>query len=93
VWFNEAELHALLTMQQMLAGLDEQGVVGRHLQPMFDKITGMLGVDQGEAQELRRRVKLIGTARRRIVGELRDRGQRGREAPPAIRYRRRRAAS
>ncbi|PZP27894.1 MAG: transcriptional regulator [Roseateles depolymerans] len=69
VWFNEAELHALLTMQQMLAGLDEQGVVGRHLQPMFDKITGMLGVDQGEAQELRRRVKLIGTARRRIVGD------------------------
>lgn len=69
VWFNEAELHALLTMQQMLAGLDEQGVVGRHLQPMFEKITGMLGVDRGEARELRRRVKLIGTARRRLVGE------------------------
>ncbi|WP_457417694.1 helix-turn-helix transcriptional regulator [Roseateles sp. P5_E7] len=69
VWFNEAELHALLTMQQMLAGLDEQGVVGRHLQPMFDKITGMLGVDQGEAQELRRRVRLIGTARRRIASD------------------------
>jgi len=56
-------------MQQMLAGLDEQGVVGRHLQPMFDKITGMLGVEQGEAQELRRRVKLIGTARRRIASD------------------------
>ncbi len=69
VWFNEAELHALLTMQQMLAGLDEQGLVGRHLQPMFDKITGMLGVDAAEADELRRRVKLIGTARRRVVGE------------------------
>ncbi|RZJ09250.1 MAG: WYL domain-containing protein [Rubrivivax sp.] len=69
VWFNEAELHALLTMQQMLAGLDEHGVVGRHLQPMFDKITGMLGVDHSEAQELRRRVKLIGTARRRTVGD------------------------
>lgn len=69
VWFNEAELHALLTMQQMLAGLDEQGVVGRHLQPMFDKITGMLGVDAVEADELRRRVKLIGTARRRVASE------------------------
>lgn len=69
VWFNEAELHALLTMQQMLAGLDEQGVVGRHLQPMFDKITGMLGVDAAEADELRRRVKLIGTARRRMASE------------------------
>lgn len=69
VWFNEAELHALLTMQQMLTGLDEQGLVGRHLQPMFDKITGMLGVDAAEAEELRRRVKLIGTARRRMAGE------------------------
>ena len=69
VWFNEAELHALLTMQQMLAGLDEQGVVGRHLQPMFDKITGMLGVDTAEAEELRRRVKLIGTARRRMASD------------------------
>jgi predicted DNA-binding transcriptional regulator YafY len=69
VWFNEAELHALLTMQQMLAGLDEQGVVGRHLQPMFDKITGMLGVDAAEADELRRRVKLIGTARRRVASD------------------------
>lgn len=69
VWFNEAELHALLTMQQMLAGLDDQGVVGRHLQPMFDKITGMLGVDAAEADELRRRVKLIGTARRRVASD------------------------
>jgi len=69
VWFNEAELHALLTMQQMLAGLDEQGVVGRHLQPMFDKITGMLGVDTAEAEELRRRVRLIGTARRRMASD------------------------
>jgi predicted DNA-binding transcriptional regulator YafY len=69
VWFNEAELHALLTMQQMLAGLDEQGIVGRHLQPMFDKITGMLGVDAAEADELRRRVRLIGTARRRVASE------------------------
>lgn len=69
VWFNEAELHALLTMQQMLAGLDEQGPVGRHLQPVFDKITGMLGVGGAEAQELSRRVKLIGTARRRMAGD------------------------
>lgn len=69
VWFNEAELHALLTMQQMLAGLDENGVVGRHLQPMFDKITAMLGVDSAEARELSRRVKLITTARRRMAPE------------------------
>jgi predicted DNA-binding transcriptional regulator YafY len=65
VWFSEKELHALLTMHQMLASLDEDGILSRHLTPMFDKLTGMLGVDEAEAQELTKRVKLISTARRR----------------------------
>ena len=69
VWFNEKELHALLTMHQMLASLDEDGILSRHLQPMFDKLTGMLGVDDAEAQELRKRVKLISTARRRAPSD------------------------
>lgn len=69
VWFSEKELHALLTMHQMLASLDEEGILSRHLQPMFDKLTGMLGVDAAEAQELTRRVKLISTAKRRVPSE------------------------
>lgn len=69
VWFNEGELHALLTMHQLLAGLDDGGVLTRHLQPMFDKLSGMLGTDAKESQELMRRVKLIGTARRRVPSE------------------------
>jgi len=69
VWFNEKELHALLTMHQMLAGLDENGLLSRHLAPMFDKLTGMLGADETEAKELTQRVKLISTARRRVPSE------------------------
>jgi len=69
VWFSEKELHALLTMHQMLASLDEEGILSRHLQPMFDKLTGMLGVDEAEARELTRRVKLISTAKRRAPSE------------------------
>ena len=69
LWFNEKELHALLTMHQMLASLDEQGTLSRHLQPMFDKLTGMLGVDESEARELTRRIKLISTAKRRAASE------------------------
>jgi predicted DNA-binding transcriptional regulator YafY len=65
VWFNENEIHALLTMQQLLAGLDDDGVIARHLQPLTDKLQGMLGTDAGESRELMRRVKVIGTARRR----------------------------
>src|SRR5438132_10658811 len=66
VWFSEQEIHALLTMHQLLAGLDDDGVLSRHLQPMMDKLQGMLGADESEARELMRRVKLISTARRRV---------------------------
>lgn len=65
LWFSENELHALLTMHQLMAGLDDDGVLSRHLQPMMDKLQGMLGADETEARELMRRVKVIGTARRR----------------------------
>jgi predicted DNA-binding transcriptional regulator YafY len=65
VWFNEQEIHALLTMHQLLSGLDDDGVLSRHLQPMMERLRGMLGADEGEARELMRRVKIISTARRR----------------------------
>src|SRR5437763_2296490 len=66
VWSSEQEIHALLTMHQLLAGLDDDGVLSRHLQPMMDKLQGMLGGDEDEARELMRRVKVISTARRRV---------------------------
>lgn len=69
VWFNEKELHALLTMHQLLSGLDENGLLSRHLQPMFDKLTGMLGSDAAEVREMTQRIKLISTARRRVTSE------------------------
>jgi predicted DNA-binding transcriptional regulator YafY len=65
MWFSEQEITALLTMHQLLAGLDEDGVLSRHLQPMMDKLQGMLGADEQESRELMRRVKVISTARRR----------------------------
>lgn len=66
MWFSEKEIHALLTMHQLLAGLDDDGVLSRHLAPMMDKLQGMLGADESEARELMRRVKVISTARRRV---------------------------
>ena len=66
LWFSEKEITALLTMHQLMAGLDDDGVLSRHLQPMMDKLQGMLGADESEARELMRRVKVIGTARRRV---------------------------
>jgi predicted DNA-binding transcriptional regulator YafY len=41
-------------------------VLARHLQPLMEKLQGMLGTDESAARELMRRVKVIGTARRRV---------------------------
>jgi len=66
IWFSENEIHALLTMHQLLAGLDDDGVLSRHLQPMLERLQGVLGADAAESRELMRRIKVIGTARRRV---------------------------
>ena len=68
VWFSEREIHALLTMHQLIQGLDEGGVLARHLQPLLDKLHGMLGASDAEAGELMKRVKIMSAARRPVVG-------------------------
>jgi predicted DNA-binding transcriptional regulator YafY len=67
VWFSEKELHALLTMHQLIAGLDDGGVLGRHLQPLLDKLHGMLGASADEAQSLMRRVRIVAPAKRAVT--------------------------
>ena len=67
VWFSEKELHALLTMHQLIAGLDDGGVLGRHLQPMLDKLHGMLGASGEEAQAMMRRVRIVNPAKRAVA--------------------------
>ncbi len=66
MWFSEHEIHALLTMHQLLAGLDDDGVLARHLQPMLERLQGLIGTDAAESRELMRRIKVIVTARRRV---------------------------
>jgi predicted DNA-binding transcriptional regulator YafY len=67
VWFSEREIHALLTMHQLIQGLDEGGVLGRHLQPLLDKLHGMLGADESQARQLMKRVKILSPARRPVA--------------------------
>jgi predicted DNA-binding transcriptional regulator YafY len=68
VWFSESEIHALLTMHQLIEGLDGSGVLGRHLQPLLDKLNGMLGASDSESRELMKRVKVSNPARRPVPG-------------------------
>ncbi len=68
LWFDESELHALLTAQQVLAGLDPGGLLSRHLQPLLDRIQLLLASGQGaeEAGQVMKRVKIVTAARRPV---------------------------
>ena len=62
----QQEIVALLTMYQLIAGLDAAGMLQRHLQPILERLRAMLGSDQMPAQELQRRVRIVGAARREV---------------------------
>lgn len=64
LWFNQRELLALATMQQLLSSMDRGGPIAAQLQPLMDRINLKLGHEKEEARELSKRVKLISTTSR-----------------------------
>jgi predicted DNA-binding transcriptional regulator YafY len=66
LWFSEREIHALLTMHQLVQQLDDGGVLARHLQPLLDKLRNLLGAAAADATELMKRVKIASPARRPV---------------------------
>ncbi len=68
VWFSEREIHALLTMHQLLDGLGGSSSMGRHLQPVLERLQGMLGTSESEARELVRRLRVVPPARKPMRG-------------------------
>ena len=75
LWFNESELYSLLTAQQLLASLDSDGLLGRHLQPLLDRIHQMLGSGEGAAaaDALVKRIKVISALRRPVPSRFFER--------------------
>ena len=66
LWFSESEIRALLTMQHLLANLDAGGLLTAHIAPLMDRLNGLLGDDENEAAEVRRRVRIVGLAQRTV---------------------------
>jgi predicted DNA-binding transcriptional regulator YafY len=66
LWFNASEIHALLTMQHLMANLDQGGLLSPHIQPLMARLNGLLGTADNSAEEVRKRVRIIGVAARRM---------------------------
>ena len=66
LWFNASEIHALLTMQHLLATLDQGGLLGPHIQPLMARLNGLLGTAENTVEEVRKRVRIIGVGARHM---------------------------
>lgn len=66
LWFSPAEIHALLTMQHLLANLDPGGILTPHVQPLMARLNGLLGTAANTAEEIRRRVLVAGVGKRQL---------------------------
>ncbi|MFO1217166.1 MAG: YafY family protein [Burkholderiaceae bacterium] len=63
LWFSADEIHALLTMQHLLAGLDTGGLLGPHIAPLAERLNTLIASGAVPAPkataEVARRIKLI----------------------------------
>ena len=67
LWFSPAEIHALMTMQQLLINLDAGGLLGPHIQPLLARLAGLMGTECGSAEEVRKRIRIIGVGARTML--------------------------
>ena len=58
LWFSAEEIHALLTMQHLLANLDTGGLLGPHIKPLLSRLTALIGVADNPAEEVIKRIKI-----------------------------------
>ena len=66
LWFSSQEIHALLTMQHLLANLDPGGLLSQHIEPLQLRLNTLLGAAQDAVPEIRKRVLVVGVGKRAI---------------------------
>lgn len=66
LWFTAEEVHALLTMQYLLANLDTGGLLGPHIQPLLGRLGHILGSADASAAEVARRIRIQTVGARRF---------------------------
>jgi predicted DNA-binding transcriptional regulator YafY len=66
LWFNASEIHALLTMQQLLDNI-QPGLLEPHIGPLLARVQELLEDGDYSAGEIRRRIRILGMAARPVI--------------------------
>jgi predicted DNA-binding transcriptional regulator YafY len=63
LWFNASEVHALLTMQELLRGLDP-GILSPHVEPLRARLNALLESRDSTVDEIAKRIRIVRMAAR-----------------------------
>lgn len=66
LWLSAEEIHALLTMQHLLAHLDTGGLLGPHIAPLAERLHKMLGSGVRASAEVARRIRVQSIGARKV---------------------------
>jgi len=66
LWFSAEEIHALLTMQHLLAHLDAGGLLGPHIEPLMKRLHQLLGSGAPPKAYVARRIRVQTVGARRV---------------------------
>lgn len=64
VWFSAGEIHALLSMQQLLAAFDTGGLLAEHVNPLRQRLLGMIESARNSADDIAHRIRILSAAAR-----------------------------
>jgi predicted DNA-binding transcriptional regulator YafY len=65
LWFSAEEIHALLTMKQLLENL-QPGLLGPHVEPLLKRLVTAIGSQEHPAEEVARRIRILRMAHRAV---------------------------
>lgn len=68
LWFSAAEVHALLTMERLLADL-QPGLLGAHVEPLKTRIRMLLDSGDHSAEDIEHRIRILHAAVRPVTPE------------------------
>ncbi len=66
LWLTAEEIHALLTMQHLLAHLDSGGLLGPHIAPLAARLNQLLGNGANASAEVARRIRVQTVGARQV---------------------------
>ena len=68
-WFNERELHALLSMIEIISQLEPGGLLQTNIAPIQERLTQILEQGSGDAVTTNKRIKILPMAKRDVSSE------------------------